>query len=362
MVHIASVGLGIPEHNMTQNEVKTLVKNVFTQSDGRVERLLPVFDNADIDNRQLVVKKEWFMENHKLEEKNALYKKHAITYSLEAIDQCLMNEDHLKESIPFEAVDIIIFISSTGIATPSLDVYLMNERPFKEQVVRMPLWGLGCAGGAIGLSHAYDWLSAHPDKSALVVCCELCSLTFQREDMKNSNIVGTALFGDGVGAALLLGEESPYLSYRKKATPHIVETSSFTKRNSTGVMGWEVTNQGLEVVFSKSIPALVKSIWKEHVSTFLNELSLIEKDIHSFIVHPGGKKVLEAMETTLAASRQKFIHSHHVLREHGNMSSATILYVLAKWMKEDISRNSKSMLSALGPGFSSELLLVEWRL
>src|SRR5699024_2999241 len=293
-------------------------------------------------------------------EKNNLYIKYAKKYSLEAIDHCLTNKEQLKENIPFDAIDLIIFVSSTGISTPSLDVHLMNERPFRENVSRMPLWGLGCAGGAIGLSRAYEWLSTNPEKIALIVCCELCSLTFQKEDTKKSNWVGTALFGDGVGAALLMGEQSSYLSYRKHPTPAIKRISSFTEKNSTSVMGWGVSERGLEVIFSKSIPALVKTVWKKHIISFLNDLFLTEKDIHSFITQPGGKKVLEAMEETLSISNKKIIHSHYVLRNHGNMSSATVLYVLYEWMKETVSKEAKSVLSALGPGFSSELLLLEW--
>ena len=360
MANICSVGLGIPDHEIAQSDVKDLVQNLFPYDERKMKRLLPIFDNAEIDRRQLVVNKNWFSEHHTFEEKNNLYIKYAKKYSLEAIDHCLTNKEQLKENIPFDAIDLIIFVSSTGISTPSLDVHLMNERPFRENVSRMPLWGLGCAGGAIGLSRAYEWLSTNPEKIALIVCCELCSLTFQKEDTKKSNWVGTALFGDGVGAALLMGEQSSYLSYRKHPTPAIKRISSFTEKNSTSVMGWGVSERGLEVIFSKSIPALVKTVWKKHIISFLNDLFLTEKDIHSFITHPGGKKVLEAMEETLSISNKKIIHSHYVLRNHGNMSSATVLYVLYEWMKETVSKEAKSVLSALGPGFSSELLLLEW--
>src|SRR5699024_991499 len=129
---------------------------------------------------------------------------------------------------------------------------------------------------------------------------------------------------------------------------------------SLQVMGWEVTNQGFEVIFSKSIPKRVKTIWKEHLTTFLNEMNVQKGNIHSFIAHPGGRKVLEAMEHALDISREKLHHSYNILKSHGNMSSATVLYVLKAWMHEEISRREKSFLSSLGPGFSSNLILVEW--
>ncbi|MEC5422506.1 3-oxoacyl-[acyl-carrier-protein] synthase III C-terminal domain-containing protein [Virgibacillus sp. C22-A2] len=360
MTYICSTGIGIPKYTLKQNEVKQLVKEVFIYSEKQINRLLPVFDNAQVTDRQFVVEKDWFKEKHSFQERNDLYQNYSKEYALKAIDNCLSNSQFLTTDIPYEAIDMIIYVSSTGIATPSMDVHLLNERPFRQDVNRMPLWGLGCAGGAIGLSRAHDWITSHPEKTALLICCELCSLTFQKGDMKKSNMIGTALFGDGISATLVTGDQSPYLSYRRSTTPKIMYTSSLTKRNSTSVMGWKVTNSGLEVVFSKSIPALVDSFWVEHINAFLRETELTEEMIHSFIAHPGGKKVLDAMERVLQTSAEKLSHSYNVLNNHGNMSSATVMYVLGEWMKQSVAKNEKSILSALGPGFSSELILLEW--
>lgn len=360
MTHISSVGLGIPSYEIEQFEVKELVKSLFPYSKMRMKRLLPVFDNANVKKRQLVVEKEWFLEEHTFEEKNRLYMEYAQKQSLKAIDHCLNNQVHLTSAIPYEAIDLIVYVSSTGIATPSIDAHLINERPFRQDIARMPLWGLGCAGGAIGISRIHDWISANPTKTALLVCCELCSLTFQKGDTRKSNLIGTALFGDGASALLAVGQQSPYLNHSRRIHPKIKETHSHIERNSTDVMGWEVSNKGLEVIFSKSIPALVESMWKEHACSFLEKLDLTVKEIYSFIAHPGGRKVLEAMVRSLDTSSEKFIHSYNILAKHGNMSSATVLYILNEWMKEQVPRHSQSVLSALGPGFSSELLLLEW--
>ncbi|WP_284140098.1 3-oxoacyl-[acyl-carrier-protein] synthase III C-terminal domain-containing protein [Virgibacillus sp. LDC-1] len=358
MAIISSVGLGIPEFNVSQSSIKTLVEQIFPYTKKEVERLLPVFDNASIHNRQFAVDTAWFMEEHSFQEKNDLYQQESLTYSLTAMDDCLESNQFHSENIPYEAVDMLIYVSSTGIATPSMDVRLMNERPFRADTKRMPLWGLGCAGGAIGLSRAFDWLSAHPEKTVMLVCCELCSLTFQKNDRSKSNLIGTALFGDGVGAVLLVGEKSPYRNKGIGTKGNIKKTSSFTKKNSESIMGWKITNHGFEVIFSKSIPSFVKTVWKDHVIDFLTEMQL--EEIDSFIAHPGGKKVLQAMEETLAIEQQKLIHSYNVLMNHGNMSSATVLYVLFEWMQDNMHPKKKSILSALGPGFSSELLLLEW--
>lgn len=361
MSYICSTGIGIPQHDINQQEIKQLVKEIFTYTDKQVNRLLPVFDNAAVNNRQFVVEKEWFKKDHTFQDRNDLYQCLAKKYALEAMDDCLTNTLFLTRNIPYEAIDMIIFVSSTGIATPSMDVHLMNERPFRDDVNRMPLWGLGCAGGAIGLARAHDWITAHPDKTALVICCELCSLTFQKGDIKKSNIIGTAIFGDGVSAAIVIGEKSPFLSYRKKIAPKIIHTNSATKRDSTDVMGWEVTDSGFEVIFSKSIPALVNTFWRDHINNFLQETQHRSDDIYSFIAHPGGKKVLEAMQDVLDCSNEKLDSAYKVLANHGNMSSATVIYVLQEAMKENMEPNKRSILSALGPGFCSELLLLEWK-
>src|SRR5699024_6698453 len=162
----------------------------------------------------------------------------------------------------------------------------------------------------------------------LIICCELCSITFQKNDHKKSNLIGTALFGDGVGAALMVGDQSPLSQHRITRTPRIKQTSSFTKKASLSAMGWDVTNSGLEVVFSKRIPTLVHSFWKEHVLNFLENSQLHIDNIHTFLAHPGGKKVLEAMEQSLNISREQLRYSYHVLMNHGNMSSVTVFYIL----------------------------------
>lgn len=360
MAYICSVGLGIPDYPISQQRVKKLVKEIFPHSQREIKRLLPVYDHAKITQRQLAVDEEWIKRDHSFKERNDLYQKKTLEYSLNALDSCLEHSEFLTHSIPYEDIDMLIYVSSTGISTPSLDAYIMNERPFREDINRMPLWGLGCAGGAIALSRAADWLAAHPSKVAVVVCAELCSLTFQKEDTKMSNLIGTALFGDGVSAALLIGEKSPYLAYKKKHLPKVIKTSSFTQKDSLNIMGWDMTNNGFEVVFSKHIPKLVKTIWKDHIKVFFEETGLSEGDIHSFIAHPGGRKILEAMEEVLSISKEKLIHSYNVLANHGNMSSGTVLYVLHSWLLEPVKSKQKSVLSALGPGFSSELLLLEW--
>ncbi|WP_042145578.1 type III polyketide synthase [Paucisalibacillus sp. EB02] len=359
MAIVCSVGKGIPKYQMEQNRVKELVGNLFSYSEREVTRLLPVFDNAAIRIRQFVVPEEWFLVEHSFEERNDLYHQNAIHYATVAMDDCLKNAGFTDE-ITYEDIDLLSFVSSTGISTPSIDAFLINERPFRTNVERMPLWGLGCAGGAIGLSRVYNWLKANPTKVALLINCEICSLTFQKSDQKKSNLIGTALFGDGVSCLLLIGEDSKYRKSLTKPTPFIKSYSSYTEKDSTNVMGWRIINTGFEVIFSKSIPALVNTIWKTHMQEFVQREGISIDEIDAFISHPGGKKVLDAMMVTFQISEEKLRYSADVLLEHGNMSSATVQYVMGRWLEEDMKLGAKGVLTALGPGFSSEILLVEW--
>lgn len=359
MAYISSIGIATPKYYFSQEHVKSLVQKVFQLPQKKMSRLLPVFDHALVKERQLVVDEEWLQSDHTFAERNKLYQTNALTYSLEAMDQCLTNQAFLNKAFPYEAIDLVCFISSTGISTPTIDAYLMNERPLRNDVIRLPLWGLGCAGGAIGLARVFDWLAAHPDKNALIICCELCSLTFQKQDLKKSNLIGAALFGDGISCALLMGNQSPYLAYQKEKQPVIKHTSSYTKKHTLDLMGWHVTNTGLEVIFSKKIPALIDTIWQDHFQEFLLSLQKDTQDIDSFIVHPGGPKILKELEEVGQLDKNKLSYSYQVLADHGNMSSVTIFYVLYQWMMDHQDQN-RSLLTALGPGFSSELLYVEW--
>ncbi|MCT2537331.1 type III polyketide synthase [Aquibacillus koreensis] len=360
MSYICSVGTSIPSFNLKQEEIQSFIKGIFQRPMHEMERLLPVFENASVSNRQFVVDKDWFAEDHSFKERNELYQMKAIEHSVDAIDQCLAEPDFLKNPIPYEAIDAIIFVSSTGVSTPSIDAYIMNERSFRDDVIRMPLWGLGCAGGASGLARANEWLSFNPKGSVLVVGIELCGLTFQKNDHKKSNFIGTALFGDGISAALVLGESSPFLRERKKACPVMAKSSSRLKKNAVDVMGWDITDNGFEVVFAKSIPTLVENFWNDHVHSFLDQLGWSKQELSFLVAHPGGKKVLQSIEAVLDVSQKELKYSYQVLKNHGNMSSVTVFYILKEWMKEDLKGGERSLLSALGPGFSSELLSLEW--
>lgn len=302
---------------------------------------------------------EWHRTNHSFEERNNLYIELATQYSVSVIQACLANTAFLSSSIPTEDIDAIIFVSSTGISTPSIDARVMNKLPFSDRLKRIPLWGLGCAGGAAGVSRAYDFCKAHPHAKVLVVCVELCSLTFQPNDFSKSNLIGASLFADGAACILVCGDEVAIAT--KRPTPNILATGSKWMPDSENVMGWDVKNNGLHVIFQKSIPSIITNWLGPFIEQFLIDQELYSEQLTHFIAHPGGKKVLKAYEDTLYLSPQKTDISREILRRHGNMSSPTVLYVLEQFMLNEGQVEDTGLLVALGPGFCAEAVLLNWR-
>ncbi|MFC7060403.1 type III polyketide synthase [Halobacillus seohaensis] len=360
MTYILSCGIHEADYNYDQDEIQSFIQHIFPMELSEQKRLSPIFQNTQIERRQLAFPLEWYQNQHSLEEVNRLYCERALHYSKQAVSNCLNNHLFLQQEIEASAVDHIIFISSTGISTPTIDAYLIDELNFNEHVKRTPIFGLGCAGGTSGISKAFDYLRGAPQSNVLVVCVELCSLTFQHKDTSISNFVGSALFGDGASAVFLVGKESSLLHPRNNSLPKVTSTSTKTKPNSQSVMGWKVVNTGFEVIFKKNIPKLVHSFWKSHIEECLIENKISVSELPFIIAHPGGTKVIDAYMETLEVPGEMFKYSKQILRQHGNMSSPTVHYVLYEAMRNFPSKGSRSFMTSLGPGFTSEIVGLEW--
>ncbi|ETI70050.1 type III polyketide synthase [Neobacillus vireti] len=361
MPTIISVAEIVPPFEINQDQASHFARELFAESFKDIERLLKAFQNGQIEKRHFVKGLGWFKENHSFEEKNHAYTESAVALGREAIVKCLNNQDFLTVPIPYEEVEAIFFISTSGISTPSIEARIMNQLPFNPHTKRIPIWGLGCAGGAAGLSRADEYCKAYPKAKVLVLSVELCSLTFQKDDLSKSNLIGTSLFADGVACALVCGDAVNYNNIRKKASsPSIIATQSTLMPNSLDVMGWEIRNTGLFVLFSRDIPQIVEGWLKPNVKGFLDEHGIEIEQIDCFIAHPGGKKVIDAYVKALDIPASMTDLSLEVLKQFGNMSSATILYVLRRYMEMDIPKEAIGLGTALGPGFSSELLLMRW--
>lgn len=362
MPSIISISTYQPPYVFDQDKTLALAKELFQDAFADIDRYLSIFHNGQIVERHFSVPLEWFKKEHTLQDRNDLYISLATQFAVEAIKECLQSSIFLPKEMHAGEIDAIIFISSSGISTPSIEARIMNHLPFSPHTARLPIWGLGCAGGASGLARAYDYCLAYPTAKVLVVSVELCSLTFQIKDKSKSNLVGTSLFADGVACALIVGEEA-YLNQSSvlPAIPNILAAQTTLMPNSEDVMGWNVKNDGLHVVFSKDIPQIVSGWLRPNIEQFLNRYSISTKDIQHFIAHPGGRKVIEAYQEALQLEEGMTDISLEVLRKFGNMSSATVLYVLKRFMEKGIEPGQKGLVTALGPGFSSELLLVEWQ-
>lgn len=339
-------------YHVDQTEIVGVVRNLFGEHYQDIERLLKVFGNGQIEGRYFAAPLNWFEKERGLQEKNQLYIEESVRMGSNAVKKCLEAANLNKED-----VDAFIFVSSSGMSTPTIDARIMNELKMPSHIKRMPLWGLGCAGGAAGISRAHDYCKAYPEAKVLVLCIELCSLTFQRSDTAKSNLIGTSLFADGAACALVTGEQVPSAD----SGFLIKDTQSTLMADSEDVMGWDVKDEGLHVVFSRDIPKIIEEWLKPNVDLFLQKLGKKSSDIVHFIAHPGGKKVLRAYEKSLGLAKDKTDISRNVLAQYGNMSSPTVLYVLKDFMEKGPERGDEGLLTALGPGFSSEMLWLEWR-
>ncbi len=312
------------------------------------DRLLPLFANAGIRTRYFAAPQEWFFTDHDLAEKSAMYAREATRLSADAAGKAL----DLAGLAPRD-IDYVIYVNTTGLATPSIDARLINVMGLRSDVRRTPIWGLGCAGGAAGLSHAHHYALGHPGSRVLVIATELCGLTFLPGDTSKSNLVATALFGDGAAAAVVVADDvaGPGLE--------VVDTRSRFFPDSLDVMGWTVLQEGLQVVFAQRIPDIVAETAGQDVGAFLADHDLKIADIQSFLLHPGGTKVLEAYETALGLDPAQLDLPRGILRDYGNMSSATVLFVLERYLKEHgFGNGGHGLISSLGPGFCSESLLL----
>ena len=332
----------VPSHILEQADVTTRAANLFR---GRrdIDRLLPVFTNTGIDRRYSCVPIEWYVDPHGWQDRTNLYIENA-TDLFERVTNALLEEAGLTT----DDIDAIVAVSTTGVATPSLDALVVERMQLRRDIRRLPIFGLGCAGGVIGLARASAMAQAMPGSRVLFLVVELCALTFRKDDLTKSNIVATALFGDGAAGAILSTEGDG---------PELGASGEHTWPHSLDIMGWEVEEDGLKARFAQSIPALVASDFSTILTAFLQRNDLKLGEIDKFACHPGGAKVLDALEDAFQIERGALEESRTILRDYGNMSAVTALFVLERmdWRK----RNQRILMTALGPGFSCAFQVIE---
>jgi alkylresorcinol/alkylpyrone synthase len=334
----------VPPFVLDQSDVAVRAGTLF-QGRKDIERLMPVFANTGIDRRYSCVPIDWYGEPHGWTDRNALYIESAVDL-FEKLALSLLEEANLAR----EDIDAIVVASTTGIATPSLDALLIERLQLRRDIQRLPIFGLGCAGGVVGISRAAQIATAQPGANVLFLAVELCALTFRKDDVSKSNIVATALFGDGAAGAILSTAGDG---------PELGAAGEYTWPNSLDVMGWDIEEDGLKARFSQSIPALVAGDFRTILGAFLQKNDLRLRDFDNFACHPGGAKVLDALEDVFGIARGSLTDSRSVLRDFGNMSAVTVLFVLERmdWRR----KGARTLMTALGPGFTAAFLVLESR-
>jgi alkylresorcinol/alkylpyrone synthase len=347
---IAAVGSALPPHYYDQETLLAALRDRWSDRYFNLDRLERLHKNVLVGGRHLALPMEEYAELTTWGKANDAWIRVAQEVGEEAVRKALD-----RAGLSTADVDALISVTVTGVATPSIDALLMNRLGLPPRVKRMPIFGLGCVAGAAGIARAADYVRAFPDQVAVLLSVELCSLTLQPEDLSIPNLIASGLFGDGAAAVVVTGDNRP------ADGPRILDSRSVFYPDSERVMGWDISETGFKIVLSADVPVVAREKLRPDVDTFLAEHGLTRSDIASWVCHPGGPKVLEAMQESLELPEGALDITWRSLREVGNLSSTSVLLVLEETLENHRPPpGSYGMLIAMGPGFCSELVLLEW--
>jgi alkylresorcinol/alkylpyrone synthase len=347
-VTIASAVTAVPPNVLSCDLVKEYIGRVFQLSGRRLEAILEVIDNSKVDRRYSIFPVDYLIEPRPLAQTTREYREHSILLARRVAQDALD-----RAGMTPEDVDLIVTVSCTGVMIPSVDAYLAHQMGFRPNVRRLPITELGCAAGAAGLSRAWEYVLAYPGSTVLLIATELPTLTFQRKDFSQANLISAVLFGDGAAATVITGRES--------AGPAILASESYLFPDSLEAMGFDLRDTGFHIVLAKEVPQLIRDRIGGLVDDFLARHALTRKQMKAWLLHPGGQKLLAYMEQELGICRCQVQPSWDVLRDYGNLSSASVLFVLKEWLeRQQMNSGDRGLLAAFGPGFSAEMLLLQW--
>jgi alkylresorcinol/alkylpyrone synthase len=353
---IVSIATAVPAFSATQDEVKAAFGPLFGLDGRRLDAAMALFDRAEVHTRHSVMPVTEIARRRSLTETMRVYAHHARELGHRVAADCLG-----RAGVPPSSVDLIITVSCTGIMIPSLDASLIDTLGLRRDVRRLPITELGCVGGAAAVARADDHLRGAPGAHVLVICVELPSLSLQPADLSADNLVSSAIFGDGAAAVLLAGDGTGAGGATSGPRLRILETLSHTIPASTHALGFDLHDDGFHPVLSKHVPALLRA----EIAALTDQLGAragITRDaIGAHVFHPGGKKVLGALEDALGLRREHTQPSWDILREYGNQSSASVLFVLDRWHADrPPPRSTTGLMAAFGPGLTAQLLLMRW--
>lgn len=346
---IVAVTKSLPQYSRNTKDILPFVKKWLYGQDDRLQRkVLKIFEGAAVDKRYSIMSPEEVFEATSFEDKNNVYIREVKKLGRTVLQQALV-----KSGWSADSLDYIITVSCTGIMIPSLDAYLINDLDLRKDIVRLPVTEMGCAAGVSGLIYASNFLRSNPGKRAAIVAVESPTATFQLNDYSMANMVSAAIFGDGAACVLVSSEKDA-------KGPRIVGEEMYHFPNATQMMGFDLTNSGLKMILDPLVPQTIFEHFPEIIHPFLGRYgSSIEKVDH-LIFHPGGKKIVETVEDLFGALGKNLEDTRETLRLYGNMSSATVLYVLERFMDKDIPKGDQGLLLSFGPGFSAQRILLEW--
>lgn len=356
-MRIAAVGKALPPHYYDQDELLGALKEHWAKRHFNLGRLESLHKNVLVGGRHLALPLEEYDRLETWGDANDAWIRVA-----QEVGEAAVRDGLARAGLGPEDVDAFYFVTVTGVATPSIDARLMNRLGLPSRVKRVPIFGLGCVAGAAGIARAADYVRAFPDQMAVLLSVELCSLTLQREDLSVPNLIASGLFGDGAAAAIVVGaDRAAGNGSGAPPGPEIVATRSIFYPDSERVMGWDISERGFRIVLDAGVPDVVSRHLRDNVDTFLADLDLSRADIGSWVCHPGGPKVLLAMQEALELEDGELDVTWRSLREVGNLSSTSVLLVLRETLAEHRpTPGTFGMLLALGPGFCSELVLLRW--
>lgn len=352
---IAAVSTAVPDDTLTQDQALEEIGGWLEGKDSEelpfsLDRFRDIFRNAGVDQRRTVSTVDQMIEKTDFGEKSNRFLDEAKPVAREAITKAVD-----RAGIDLKDVDLFISVSCTGFTIPSLDAHLMNELDFSPDTRRLPIAELGCAAGVSGLSRAYDYLEAYPDANVLLLSTELCTINAQPSDLTRAQIIAGALFGDGTAAVIMTGEENS-----PAGRPLMKGYDSHFLENTLNYMGYKNNEYGMSIMLSPKIPAEVKHSGGKIIEEFLSQHELTPDDIDHFVVHPGGRAILDALDDTLDLDENDLRASRKTLKEYGNLSSATVFFVLSEILSEDPSPGDHGLFLAFGPGFNTDIGLLEW--
>lgn len=356
MPFIAATATGFPAHYYSQDVISGDLQMLWSEYGINTGRVAKLHENTTVGGRYIAVPKEEYYELRGWEGPNEIYARVAVELGQEVLEKAFA-----EAGLDASDVGLFIFASTTGIAIPTIDARLMNRLPFSPDTKRLPLFGLGCVAGTAGTARLADYLAGHPTEAAVLLTEEFCSLTIQKHDVSIANLIACGLFGDAAGAVLMVGDEHPLAQQVGHTMPEIVATRSVFFPDSEHFMGWDIKETGMQIVLSADVPEASRTQLSARIETFLDEHGIGVADIGRWVCHPGGPKVIEALEEGLGLNGTTLQRSRDVLREVGNVSSVSVLLILDAVLREDPPPpGTYGLMLAMGPGFVAELVLLRW--